>query len=87
MRLFKQQKRTLKRFLTDTAGSFAMVWGVVGIGVVVTVGAAYDINQVSKAKQIAQLAAANMELTASIAIDDGNENRYTNGESYSYRHL
>jgi len=87
MRLLKKQKRTLKRFFTDTAGSMAMIWGVIGIGVIVTVGAAYDVNQVSKAKQIAQMAADNMALTASIAVDGGNEDRYVDGQSYSYRHL
>jgi len=87
MDLFTKQKRALKRFLTDTAGSMAMVWGVIGIGTVITVGAAYDVNQVSKAKQIAQMAADNMALTASIAVDTGNEDRYEDGQSYSYRHL
>ncbi len=87
MNLFFKQKRTLKRLFNDTAGSMAMVWGVIGVGVVITVGAAYDINQVSKAKQIAQMAADNMALTASIAVDTNNTDRYVDGQNYSYRHL
>jgi len=87
MSLLSKQKRTLKRFLTDTAGSMAMVWGVIGVGVVISVGAAYDVNQVSKAKQIAQMAADNMALTASIAVDNNNIDRYEGGQGYSYRHL
>jgi hypothetical protein len=87
MSLFKKQKRTLKRFLKDTAGSFGMIWGVAGLGVVISVGAAYDINQVSKAKQIAQMAADNMALTASIAVDTNNDDRYVDGQGYTYRYL
>ncbi len=87
MKLLKQQKRTLKNFLVDTAGSMAMVWAVVSGGVIISVGAAYDVSQVSKAKQIAQMAADNMALTASIAVDTGNQDRYDDGQKYSYRHL
>lgn len=64
-----------------------MAWGVTGVGVVMCVGAAYDINQVSKAKAIAQMAADNMALTASIAVDMDNDDRYEEGQSYSYRNL
>lgn len=83
----KKAKRSFARFLKDTAGSMAMAWGVIGVAVVVTVGSAYDINQVSKAKQIAQLAADNMALTASIAVDKDNDDRYVEGEAYSYEQL
>ena len=64
-----------------------MVWAVTGLGVVMTVGAAYDVSQVSKAKQIAQMAADNMALSASIAVNRNNEDRYAEGQSYSYMHL
>jgi len=87
MGLFEKQKRTLKRFLKDTAGSFAMIWAVTGLGVVISVGAAYDVSQVTKAKQIAQMAADNMALTASIAVDTGNTDRYVDGQNYSYSRL
>lgn len=77
----------LAKFLKDTAGSMAMVWGVIGIGVVMMVGAAYDVNQVSKAKAIAQMAADNMALTASIAVDTNNDDRYIDDDSYPYIEL
>lgn len=82
-----KSKPTFARFLKDTAGSMALVWGVIGVGVVMTVGAAYDVSQVSKAKAIAQMAADNMALTASIAVDKDNDDRYAEGQAYSYRNL
>ncbi len=80
-------KSMFARFFKNTAGSMAMVWGVIGVGIIITVGAAYDVNQVSKAKAIAQMAADNMALTASIAVDTDNENRFEEGQTYSYRNL
>lgn len=87
MDLFSRQRRIFKIFLSDTAGSMAMIWGVTGVGIVISVGAAYDVSQVNKAKFIAQMAADNMALSASIAVDNDNDERYVDGQGYSYRHL
>jgi len=87
MGLFSRQRRIFENFLSDTAGSMAMIWGVTGVGIVISVGAAYDISQVNKAKLIAQMAADNMALSASIAVDNDNDSRYIGGQGYSYRHL
>jgi len=87
MGLFSKQRRIFKNFLSDTAGSMAMIWGVTGVGIVISVGAAYDVSQVNKAKLIAQIAADNMALSASIAVDNDNDSRYIGGQGYAYRHL
>jgi len=76
-----------KRYSRNTAGAMAMTWGVILAGMTFTIGASYDLTQVSKARAIAQVAADNMALTASIAVDFNNNERYVEGQSYSYTQL
>jgi len=87
MTIHTKTKKTFKRYLQNTAGNFATIWAVSIAGVVFTVGAAYDVTQASKAKAIAQMAADNMALTASIAVDKDNDDRYVEGQRYSYLKL
>ena len=74
----------LKRFLKDTSGAFSMMWAVSMTGVIISVGATYDIAQITKAKALAQYAADNMALAASVAVDIDNDDRYANDTPYGY---
>ncbi|MBL4766248.1 MAG: hypothetical protein JKY94_00740 [Rhodobacteraceae bacterium] len=74
-------------FLRDTRGSFAMMWAVSMMGILLSVGAAYDLAQVSKAKSLAQIAADNMALAASVAVDLDNASRYQANHAYPYREI
>ena len=65
----------------------AMTWVIAGVAVVFATGAAYDFSQVSRAKAMAQLAADNMALAASVAVDTENSDKYTEGQSYSYANM
>ena len=87
MAIFKKLVGYTKRYSENTAGAMAMAWGVTLAGLTFTIGASYDLTQVSKAKAIAQVAADNMALTASIAVDFGNEDRFVEGQEYSYTFL
>ncbi len=80
-------KKMFRRYRKDTSGNFATIWAVSIGAIVFTVGSAYDVNQISKAKQMAQMAADNMALTASIAVDFGNDDKFVEGQAYSYEYL
>jgi hypothetical protein len=72
----------------DTRGSFALGWAMSAMAIIMMSGAAYDYTQLSKAKAIAQVAADNMALAASVAVDQDNDNRYNAAPAtYSYREL
>lgn len=75
------------RFLKDNDGSMAMAWAVSLLVVVLAVGSAFDASQASKAKQLAQSAADNMALTASIAVDRNNQVRFVEGQGYTYAQI
>ena len=87
MTLKSKTKKTFARFLKDTTGHFGMIWAISGTAVVFAVGTAYDVSQVTSAKRIAQTVADHMALTASIAIDTDNEDRYIEGQIYPYQQL
>ncbi|HHI88874.1 MAG TPA: hypothetical protein ENK01_02880, partial [Hellea balneolensis] len=87
MKLYNLAINRLRSYRKDTSGSMAAMWAVAGLAIITTVGAAYDVSQVSKAKQMAQIAADNMALTASVAVDFDNEDRFEDGKAYSYREL
>lgn len=75
------------RLKKDERGSFAMSWGVSLLAIVFAVGSAFDASQAGKAKQLAQAAADNMALTASIAVDRDNDERFTEGVPYTYAEI
>ena len=83
MKVFKKST-ILNRLLKDTSGAFSLMWAVSMTGIIITIGATYDIAQISKAKSLAQYAADSMALTASIAVDFNNDDKYVGGQSYSY---
>lgn len=74
----------LKRLIEDTSGAFSLMWAVAMTGVLIAIGSTYDLAQISKAKSIAQYAADSMALTASIAVDFDNDDRFVGGQSYAY---
>jgi len=75
------------RWLKDNSGSMAMAWGVSIVAIVFAVGSAFDTSQASKAKQLAQSAADNMALTASIAVDRNNQAKFIEGTAYTYAQI
>lgn len=75
------------RFLKDTRGAFSLMWAVSMLGIMISIGATYDIAQISKAKAIAQYAADSMALTASIAIDTNNDDKFVGGDTYTYAQI
>jgi len=74
----------LRRLRKNTSGQMALTWAMTMAGVTFSVGSAYDFTQVSKAKGMAQLAADNMALAASIAVDFDNEDKYVENQNYDY---
>lgn len=82
-----KKSKFLNRLLEDTSGAFSLMWAISMTGIVISIGATYDLAQISKAKSIAQYAADNMALTASIAVDFENSDRYVGGRSYSYNRI
>ena len=87
MNLIKKTNNLLGRLAKDNKGSMAMTWGVSMTAIILSVGSAYDFSQLSKAQSMAQLAADNMALAASISIDFANEDRYVEFREYSYSEL
>ena len=77
----------LKRLWQDKSGAFSIMWGVILSGMVLTVGATYDMAQLTKAKALAQYTADNMALQASIAVDTNNEDRYVADQVYTYAEI
>jgi len=87
MAIYKKLAGATKRYGKDTAGAMAMAWGVTLAGLTFSIGASYDLTQVSKARAIAQVAADNMALAASVAVDFNNDDRFVEGQHYDYTHL
>ena len=75
------------RLLKDTSGAFSLMWAVSMLGIMISIGATYDLAQISKAKAIAQYAADNMALTASIAVDTDNDDKFVGGDTYTYAQI
>lgn len=71
------------RLRKDESGSMAVVWAAALLTVMIAVGAAFDLSQASKAKKLAQIAADNLALSASIAVDTNNKQRFEQGQTYS----
>jgi hypothetical protein len=80
-------KACLRRFKNDDDGAFSLLWGVSALSVILLAGSAYDLGQLTKAKKVAQFAADSMALSASIAVDTGNADRYVEGQNYAYTEL
>lgn len=80
-------KGAARRFVENKKGSLSTVWAVSSAMVVISAGSAYDVNQLAKAKKVAQIAADNMALAASISVDHENPDKYTEGQSYPYTEL
>lgn len=76
-----------KRFLRDTRGVFSLPWAISMTAVTISIGASYDMSQISKAQSIAQITADNMALAASISIDMDNNDRYVDGKAYGYHEI
>lgn len=87
MTLGNRIKLRLDNLSKDTAGSMAITWALAMTAVIFAVGATYDMSQITKAKQRAQMAADSMALAASIAVDTDNEKRYKANKRYSYKEL
>jgi len=73
--------------LQHDGGSIAITWAISMMAVIFAVGATYDMAQITKAKQRAQMVADSMALTASIAVDAENGSRYKANKRYSYAEL
>jgi len=68
-------------------GGIAVTWAISMMVVIFVVGATYDMTQITKAKQRAQMVADSMALTASIAVDAENGSRFKANKRYSYKEL
>lgn len=75
------------RFKKDQRGSISAAWTVSMVAILFAIGSAYDTSQASNAKQLAQIAADNMALTASISVDRENQSRYVEGNDYAYAEI
>ncbi len=85
---FKTKKINANRnILHNNAGGIAVTWAISMMAVIFAVGATYDMSQITKAKQRAQMVADSMALTASIAVDTNNASRYKANKRYSYKEL
>jgi len=87
MGVFSNLKNNIRRYKNDEDGGFSLMWGVSAMAIILTAGSAYDLGQLTKAKKVAQFAADTMALTASIAVDTGNSDRYVEGQNYTYADL
>lgn len=77
--------KLINRYRRDERGSFAMVWGVSAIAVMIGVGAAYDLSKLNSQQKQAQHLADTMALAASVAVDQDNTDRLVEGRAYSYQ--
>lgn len=77
----------LKRLARDTSGAFSLMWAVSMTGIIISVGATYDLSQLTKARALAQYAADNMALAASIAVDTDNDDRFVANTAYPYSQI
>lgn len=84
MGFFNTTKTVFNRYKKETKGNMAFGWALSITAIMTMTGAAFDIHQYSKAKSMAQLAADNMALAASVAVDFGNDDRYVEFQKYSY---
>lgn len=75
------------RYVEDRRGAFSLIWAISMMGVLLSVGSGYDLAQLTKAKALAQYAADNMALSASIAVDLNNDDRFVQGQSYPYAEI
>lgn len=83
-------KTAYQTFIGDANGAFSIMWACSFLGVMTAIGGAYDLAQFSRAKALAQYTADNMALTASIAIDMENGNKYTQvgaGDPYPFSEI
>ena len=87
MRTCSKIQRVGARWLKDNSGSMATAWAVSLVAIVFAVGSAFDTSQASKAKQLAQSAADNMALSASIAVDRNNQEKFLEGVPYTYAQI
>lgn len=87
MKLKNKIKIRLDELSNDTAGSIVITWALSMMAVIFAVGATYDMSQITKAKQHAQMMADSMALTASISVDMDNEKRFQENKRYSYIEL
>jgi hypothetical protein len=80
-------KSRAARFCRDQRGSMATMWAVSLLTIMFAVGSSFDASQASKARKLAQIAADSMALTASIAVDMNNDERFVEGVQYSYSEI
>lgn len=64
-----------------------MAWGLSAMVVVLALGAAYDTSQVQRAHKLAQFAADNMALAASISVDRENDDQFVEHQEYNYSQI
>lgn len=79
--------KLLKQLLKNDSGSFSIMWAIALSGILLSVGATYDLAQLTKAKALAQYTADNMALQASIAVDTNNNDRYVADQVYTYAEI
>lgn len=77
----------LNRIWHNKSGAFSIMWAIALSGMILTVGATYDMAQLTKAKALAQYTADNMALQASIAVDTNNDDRYVADQIYTYAEI
>ena len=78
---------SLRTYFKSTSGGMAITFSLSLVAATFAVGASYDLAQLTKAKQIAQMTADNMALAASIAVDQNNSERYVGKRKYPYSKL
>ena len=77
----------LNKIWHNKSGTFSIMWAIALSGMILTVGATYDMAQLTKAKALAQYTADNMALQASIAVDTNNDDRYVADQIYTYAEI
>lgn len=73
-----------KTLQADIKGTFSIFFGLSFMVLMCAVGAAFDLAQYNRAKALAQYTADNMALSASVAVDRKNPDKYTNDTDYQY---
>ena len=71
-------------FSENISGAFSLMWAVSMTGIMLSIGAGYDLSRLSQARTLAQITADNMALAASIAVDRKNSERFKENKYYRY---
>lgn len=79
--------RFLNKLRHNEQGSVVVTWGFGMLGVIILAGSAVDLSLSTKAKKLARIAADNMALTASVAVDHEDPDRFVEFTPYTYAEI